>query len=58
MPADRFFTPAPLQTSTISLEGEEFHHLVKVMRIRPGETVELINGRGELAKSQLLPLDE
>ncbi|MGH7198043.1 MAG: RsmE family RNA methyltransferase [Candidatus Omnitrophota bacterium] len=58
MPADRFFTPVSLKTSSLSLEGEELHHLAKVMRVRPGETIELVNGRGELATAELISLDK
>ena len=51
MPAERFF----IQDSSfsvnkcITLEGDEFHHLAHVMRLRVGETAELINGLGDLA---------
>ena len=57
MPADRFFIAAPLK-NTLTLEGEEFHHLSNVMRIRLGETVEMINGQGELAEAELTSLDK
>lgn len=57
MPADRFFVDLPLQ-NTLTLEDEEFHHLTKVMRIRIGETVELVNGKGELAEAELIALEK
>ena len=57
MPADRFFLSAPLQ-NTLTLEGEEFHHLATVMRLRIGETLEIVNGQGELAKAELISLDK
>ncbi len=57
MPADRFFTSQPLK-STLTLEGEEFHHLSKVMRVRIGETLEIVNGQGELAEAQLISSDK
>jgi len=57
MPADRFFVAAPLKNNLI-LEGEEFHHLVKVMRVRIGETIEIVNGQGELAEAELVSLDK
>lgn len=53
MPAERFF----IQDSSffinkgVLLEGDEFHHLVHVMRLRVGETAELINGMGSLAEA-------
>jgi 16S rRNA (uracil1498-N3)-methyltransferase len=58
MPADRFFAPSTLKTPTLILEGEEFHHLAKVMRVRIGETIELVNGRGELATAEVISLDK
>lgn len=58
MPADRFFIPSSLKTSSLILEGEEFHHLAKVMRVRVGETIELVNGAGELAIAEVLSLDK
>lgn len=57
MPADRFFVAAPLKNNLI-LEGEEFHHLAKVMRVRLGETIEVVNGQGELAEAELISLDK
>ena len=57
MPADRFFVAAPLNNNLI-LEGEEFHHLAKVMRVRVGETIEIVNGQGELAEAELVSLDK
>ncbi len=57
MPADRFFVAAPLKNNLI-LEGEEFHHLAKVMRIRLGETIEIVNGQGEFAEAEVLSLNK
>jgi 16S rRNA (uracil1498-N3)-methyltransferase len=57
MPADRFFIAAPLKNN-LSLEGEEFHHLSKVMRVHIGETIEIVNGQGELAEAELISLDK
>lgn len=56
MPADRFFIDAPLTTPLI-LEGPELHHL-HVMRIRPGETIEVVNGRGELVQAVVESIDK
>ncbi|MBS0647621.1 MAG: 16S rRNA (uracil(1498)-N(3))-methyltransferase [Verrucomicrobia bacterium] len=58
MPADRFFLPVSLNTSSLSFEGEEFHHLAHVMRVRVGETIEIVNGRGELATGEVVSLDK
>lgn len=47
---DRFFYKGPLQAgSSIVLSPEEEKHL-RVMRIREGEAIEIINGKGILAK--------
>jgi 16S rRNA (uracil1498-N3)-methyltransferase len=57
MPADRFFVAAPLENNLI-LEGEEFHHLAKVMRVRIGETIEIVNGQGEFAEAEVISLNK
>jgi len=50
MPAERYFVNHPIQKGDqISLETQEFHHLVHVMRTKEGEEVEIINGAGLLA---------
>lgn len=56
MPSERFYVDTPLKTSEITIEGEEFHHLVRVMRAQVGDAVELINGRRELAQATLQTL--
>lgn len=57
MPADRFFYDGPLKKGeALQLVGEELKHLL-VMRLRPGELLELVNGRGELAKATLRAVD-
>lgn len=54
MPAERFFYPDLLHNrQTISLKGEEAFHLLKVMRKKQGEPVELINGKSQLALARL-----
>lgn len=54
MPAHRFFLNSPLTHSTLSLSEEELHHLKHVMRARPGDTVEIVNGKGTLVQARLL----
>lgn len=55
MPHDRFFTESDLQReSEVEITGEEAFHLSKVMRKQAGETVELVNGRGLLARCELI----
>lgn len=56
---DRFYIDSPLEKGqTVELRGPELHHLAHVMRIRVGETVELINGRSDLAEATLIRLDK
>lgn len=50
MPIDRFFYPYSLATSSLVLTGEECHHL-SVMRIKPEEEIEIVNGKGSIAKA-------
>lgn len=57
MPAERFFIDAVLE-GNLSLSGPEFHHLAHVMRIAAGEEVELVNGRGALARAKVLSLSK
>ncbi len=50
MPKERFYTDQPLSPhAEITLTGDEAHHLFRVMRAKPGDTVELINGKNVLA---------
>jgi 16S rRNA (uracil1498-N3)-methyltransferase len=57
MPADRFFLDAPL-TGTLSITGTEHHHLAHVMKVHVGEEVELVNGKGALAKAKVLSISK
>lgn len=60
MPDNRFYIQIqdfdPDQS--LFLEKEEFHHLAHVMRLKTGETVELINGTGSLAEATITSLDK
>lgn len=53
MPAHRFFLE---DISSQTLTGDEFHHLKNVMRARPGDTIELVNGKGTLAHARLVEI--
>lgn len=57
MPHDRFYINAPLE-GTLSLEGDEFYHLSRVMRKKEGSEIELVNGRGSLAVAQIQSLQK
>lgn len=52
MPVERFYIDAPLE-GLLTLDGPECHHLAHVLRIRVGEEVELVNGKGTLAKAKV-----
>ncbi len=59
MPFDRFYLPSPFDDNeSVSIEGAELHHLAHVMRVKVGEEVELINGKGTLAKAKLISLEK
>ena len=56
MPANRYYVETDLAqsvTQRITLAGSEFQHLTRVMRASPGDTVELVDGRGHLATATL-----
>lgn len=54
MPVERFFIDEPLVAKkTITLKNQEFHHLVRVIRMQEGESVELINGKGLLGFGEI-----
>jgi len=57
MPATRFYIDADLN-GTLTLEGTELHHLCHVMRIRVGEEIELVNGRGGFAKAKVASISK
>ncbi len=43
----RFFVPPDqIQRRTAQLDSDQIHHLIDVLRIRPGETVEVFDGEG------------
>jgi len=57
MPLNRFYSAESLQEGReIHLQDKEAHHLF-VMRAQPGQIVELIDGKGTLAKARLLTLE-
>ncbi len=45
-PLDRYFSEQPISGETVRLSGVEAHHLIHVMRAKPGEKVILFDGRG------------
>jgi 16S rRNA (uracil1498-N3)-methyltransferase len=59
MPAERFYLNADfVKGASVCLTGTEHHHLSHVMRLRPGEEVELVNGRGGLSVARIADADK
>lgn len=59
MPVNRYYLDKLFnRDSTVELEGKEYHHLSHVMRASQGERIDLVNGRGQLAKACILKLDK
>lgn len=59
MPAERYYSePLSSKDSEIALEGQELHHLLHVMRNQVGDHVEIINGKGILAKAVVDKIDK
>ncbi len=57
MPHNRYYLDAAFEKkSTVCLAGDEWGHLAKVLKSREGDIVELVNGKGQLAKTQILKL--
>lgn len=55
MPHARYYTPHPLRHGDfVTLTPEEEKHLLKVMRTQIGDLVELVDGKGSLAKAVLI----
>ncbi len=55
MPHNRFFLESILQVGDQTpICGEEAHHLLHVMRKKRGEQIELINGKNQLARAEIV----
>jgi 16S rRNA (uracil1498-N3)-methyltransferase len=55
----RFFvSPADFAQQPVVLTGEQAHQVRRVLRLRLGETVTLLDGRGAAGEAQLIALDE
>jgi len=53
MVASRFFVTDRLKKGTLSFEGAEFHHMVRVTRHQVGDTVLLFDGVGREAPAEI-----
>jgi 16S rRNA (uracil1498-N3)-methyltransferase len=59
MPHHRYFLDKPFEKNdTTILVGDELHHLSRVSRVRNGDFIELVNGRGQLAQAKLIELSK
>lgn len=57
MPSERYFSDQILKTDTlIKIYENEFHHLTRVMRAREGDLLEIVNGKGTLAKANVIEI--
>jgi len=53
----RFFVdPEQLAADRVLLSGEVLHHLAKVLRMRAGDELELLDGTGEICRCRVLAL--
>ena len=50
----RFFSSNEAVAGRITIDGDEFHHIVHVMRYRAGDELEVVNGRGRLATGRIV----
>ncbi|NGX48225.1 MAG: Ribosomal RNA small subunit methyltransferase E [Chlamydiae bacterium] len=58
MPENRFFLDQPFEKDlTAKITGDELKHL-RVMRREMGDTIELVNGRNQLAHAKITSLDK
>lgn len=59
MPVNRFYLKEDLTLhSTVVLKEAEHHHLAHVIRLRSGDTMELVNGQGSLAEGTILEVEK
>ncbi len=49
----RFFSANEAVAGRITIDGDEFHHIVHVMRYRVGDELEVVNGRGRLSTGRI-----
>ena len=52
----RVYIPELVEGS-FELLGEEAHHLIKVLRVKPGMVLEAFDGQGSFAKAEVIELD-
>lgn len=52
--SDRFYAPVSFDKPTIVLTGSEAHHLINVLRLKPGQQVVLFDGAGTEATAEIV----
>lgn len=50
----RIFYDGDLRQEEVSISGEELHHAARVVRVREGEEVELLDGRGSAVAGEVV----
>lgn len=58
---DRTFFYAPVvveQEESFSLDSRQYHHVVNVLRMGPGDTLEIVNGRGLIIRATITGLEQ
>lgn len=50
---DRFYLPSGLGGGSVELSGSEAHHLLHVLRRKPGDEILLFDGRGTVATAEI-----
>ena len=59
MPSYRFFMDTPLiEGQSVCFSEEEYKHIVKVMRLEVQDTLEIVNGKGCLAKGLITDISK
>ncbi|MFH1319939.1 MAG: 16S rRNA (uracil(1498)-N(3))-methyltransferase [Bacteroidota bacterium] len=51
-----FYTP-DITSNTYTLTQEESHHCIKVLRLKPGDIIHLVDGKGGLYKAEITVID-
>ena len=52
-----FFAEASVETGSLTLDARESHHLMRVLRAKSGETVEVLDGKGTRYLGRIATVD-
>lgn len=53
-----YISPSQISNNIATITGSEHHHLRNVLRTKPGETVRIIDGKGNVYTAQILETDD